>query len=791
MTDAIYTIQESTLTDIADAIRSKKGTSAPIAVTDLADEIADIDIPVVQSSKTVTTNGTVTPDAGYDAIAEVVVNVSGGQAPLTLGYTFNNNEASNAYGTVTLTSYSSDYDGNYDLYWANDDGILPNYTKLNMLTILAVDHSSTPTVFDKFNQYNAIPKYATKLVAVLASDANKVIKATYNIPSSKLWQSGDWGNKKGTQGWLSDIHLQYETGSDDWARCFTYCDQREGASAILIAGDLTSTGAESHLTGWRTERDAIIQNVPVYACNGNHESLKENSYMVTNPTQIREFLDTDWVDETVNYFTKTINGVLNVFVPIFEGVQDSRGNAMFSSTVLSWLEDLLEEHRNERVIVWAHCLPNTMHHPYGFGDMNGLYHSYKSWGYTDDTTLQDRFDFLDLIDHYKNVVWVSGHTHIRYYYQEQFTDLNVVRQTGGGAYLVHLSSVTVPRDIVDGNPEQIFAESEGTICDVYENCLRLRSRDFAGEKFYGLCEYIIPNDIIEIPSKAKVLDSISAVKTTTTYNVGDTLSTSDIVTTATFTDTTTATVQGTYDTQNVNMLVAGTYNIGVSYTFNGVTKTTTVSITVVETQTKALASISAVKTTITYTVNDTLSTSDIVVTATYTDSTSANVTASAVYDTSNVDMTTAGTYTIGVSYTEDGVTKTATITITVSAPSGYSWTYIDNTTINYSTGEITSNSDYGITTRFPVEAGKTYLLDVDSSVNYGSNPKIRVVAFATTDSTTPVGSSQEIWNGQAEHGGTYTIPSGASYALFRINKKYLAPANVSAISDQTITFTKQ
>lgn len=76
MTDALYTIQESTLTDIADAIRSKKGTSAPIAVTDLADEIESIS--------------------------------GGGESPtLTLSFTFDNNRASNAYGTVTLTSYDS------------------------------------------------------------------------------------------------------------------------------------------------------------------------------------------------------------------------------------------------------------------------------------------------------------------------------------------------------------------------------------------------------------------------------------------------------------------------------------------------------------------------------------------------------------------------------------------------------------------------------------------------------------------------------------------------------------
>lgn len=701
------------LVDTADAIRAKKGTSSLIDPSDFPSEIGSIS--------------------------------GGGESPtLTLGYTFGNNKASNAYGTVTLTSYDSAHDGNYDLYWANDDGILPNYTKLNMLTTLAVDHSSTPTVFDKFNQYNAIPKYATKLVAVLASDNDKAIKATYNIPSSKLWQSGDWGNKKGTEGWLSDVHYQYDTGSDDWARCFTYCDQREDCNVIKICGDYTSKGTQSHLEAWKTARDTYAVNTPVQGVNGNHESIQESSVGVTNPSALRQYIDTDYDGETVNYYTKTINGILNVFVPIFEGVLDNRGNTMFSSEVLAWLENVLEEHRNERVILWSHCLPNTAHHPYGFGDMDGKYHSYKSWGFSDADTLQDRFDFLDLIDHYKNVVWVSGHTHIRYYYQEQFTDLNVVRQTGGGAYLVHLSSLTVPRDIIDGDAEYVYAESEGTICDVYDNCLRLRSRDFAGEKFYGLCEYIIENDIIEIPAKTKVLDSISATKTVTTYNVGDTLDTSDIVTTATFTDTTTQTVQGTYDTRNVNMLVAGTYSIVVSYTFNGVTKTTSVSITVANTQTKALASISATKTVTSYTVNDTLATNDITVTATYTDSTSADVTASATIDTSNVDMSTAGTYNIAVSYTEDSITKSATIPITVSS-SGVNPTIIIDATFN---GTISAKSGAVTPTvndsKGTVGGDYAYYTAHDATDGLGKTLYYRFLATTGIDTTNKVGISAKM-----------------------------------------------
>lgn len=76
------------------------------------------------------------------------------------------------------------------------------------------------------------------------------------------------------------------------------------------------------------------------------------------------------------------------------------------------------------------------------------------------------------------------------------------------------------------------------------------------------------------------------------------------------------------------------------------------------------------------------------VTATYSDSSTADVTNSATF--SGYNMSSAGTQTVTASYTEGGVTKTATYQITVTAPTPYTLTY----SVNGDTNAIPSVTNY-------------------------------------------------------------------------------------------------
>lgn len=681
----------------------------------------------------------------------------GGSGSLTsIYYDFANDTSADGQGTIYIFNADSTRLYNVDIMWGDANGIMSNYLPINTIDV-TLPYADKVT-YNHFNTYNAIPKYSDRVLAV----KDGVILAEYVFPANKLWDATVYGNHLYSVGLLSDVHYQYETADTDWETACDYLDQRESVEAICIAGDLTSDGTQAHLNQWKSARNAHANNKPVYSCSGNHESYGDNAYMVTNPSNMRQYLDSEWTSETENYFVKIIENDVYIFIPIFEGVKASKANTMFSATVLSWLETTLETYRNQRVFLFSHVPPYQGYVPSGFWNGNGAY-SLNLWG-NGGTILADRTAFLALLAHYKNVIWFGGHSHIKYCYQETWANLNTARYNTDGAQMVHVSSLTVPRDIIDGSVSgYIYAESEGAVMDVYPNHVIIRNRNFKDGKFIGIAQYIIDTTPVVIPPASKTLVSISATKTVTTYSVGDTLSTADIAVTATYNDTTTAdvTASAVFDTSNVNMNTAGTYSIGVSYTEGGVTETTSVSITV-SAAAKVLQSVTATKTTTAYNVGDTLTTNDITVTAHYSDSTSADVTSSATINTSSVDMNTAGTYSIGISYTEDGITVTTSINIAVSAvlqsisATKTKTSYNVGDTLN--TNDITVTASYSDSTTADVTASATINT---SSVDMTTSGTYSIGVSYTEDGVTETTSiSITVSAGPTKHViGTLTYPS--------------------------------
>lgn len=163
--------------------------------------------------------------------------------------------------------------------------------------------------------------------------------------------------------------------------------------------------------------------------------------------------------------------------------------------------------------------------------------------------------------------------------------------------------------------------------------------------------------------------------TTTTYTAGDELNLDGLKVTAAYSDNNTkdVTENADVDTSACNMDEAGTYTVTVSYTENGVTKTDTFDITVKDAAVEpGDVTLTGIEVTVpdntTFTVGDKLDLTGLKVTASYSNSSTKDVTDSEnlTVDTAECNMDAAGTYTVKVSYTENGITMSDTFQIKVN-----------------------------------------------------------------------------------------------------------------------------
>ena len=157
---------------------------------------------------------------------------------------------------------------------------------------------------------------------------------------------------------------------------------------------------------------------------------------------------------------------------------------------------------------------------------------------------------------------------------------------------------------------------------------------------------------------AKTLSTLTLTGTpsTTTYYVGDGFDSTGLTVTARYTDNTTADVTSDI-VWTPDPLTAGTTSVTGTYgdktvTVNGITVNALV-----------LSSIAVSNATTTYYVGNSFV--KPTVTATYNNGSVAVVTNTATF--SGYNMSVAGNYTVSVSYTENGVTKTTSYSITVNA----------------------------------------------------------------------------------------------------------------------------
>ena len=411
-------------------------------------------------------------------------------------YTFSGADSARAgyaEGTVTLTAE----DGGYQLYWADDSGALAGYYAIADVAVSGGRGSYS------FCERVAIPVGATRLIAV--RDGADGVAASFDVPTYKRLPYTD-SDRLYRCAALSDIHIDCQDGGENiyftyaaqnFARALNVAQER-GAAFIITAGDQVTNASGATLEWLEYQRILAESDYdgPVYEAIGNHE-MRYSQYSACDPVcGVEEFIIGTGLDGAASvdarkpYYTVTepVSGDHFIFMAL-EGDFSPAETDEFSDEQIAWLESLLSRFSGDghRIFLIQHALISG----YGAGDDR------ESPAYggsmTADADHPNNLRFKELIEQYRDVIWLSGHTHVDLRDGVNFSD-----EDGRSCLMFHIPSLAgTTRIVSDGSGghelDRTFYRdaTQGYLVDAYDGAVMLSGVNFYDDLIYPAYTYIV------------------------------------------------------------------------------------------------------------------------------------------------------------------------------------------------------------------------------------------------------------------------------------------------------------
>ncbi len=282
---------------------------------------------------------------------------------------------------------------------------------------------------------------------------------------------------------FADLHIDcegfYSKSAERWTQALRFAAEKN-ADFIVSAGD-NVTNAYGSKEEWELFNSLIAQSDfhnPVWSANGNHD-LRCGKERGTEAFMQATALD----DVPYFYRTEPKSGDLFIFMAQ-ESEYNSAASDQFSDAQILWLETLLDKYCGK---VKVFLIEHSPIKGFGAGDRmeKPYYHA----------LLDDRFKNVSrlrsILKKYKNLIFISGHTH------EDFSmGYNFSNENGGACNMIHvpaLAGSTLPNPTDNGldyNGGEGFC-SQGYFVEVFENAVIFHGAEIPDGRLCPEYEYII------------------------------------------------------------------------------------------------------------------------------------------------------------------------------------------------------------------------------------------------------------------------------------------------------------
>ena len=322
-----------------------------------------------------------------------------------------------------------------------------------------------------------------KSLAIYDSNGKKVCE----LPLGHL-KMPTMGQKLYSFGALADIHMTYETAEADFRKALKFFNETEKVDFITICGDLTQRGIDEQMAIYK--EIAEESKAPVYEEAGNHESYAED-WTQNGEAEVVRLMQT--------YTGRPLHYVFTQGDDVFIMMGICSDTADFGTGGLQWLYEVLEANRNKRCFLFQHIRPDDT-----CGNAFGIYKN-DIWNGTQSVV------FENLLKHYRNVIFLHGHSHMKLSLQTKNNLANYDNKYG--MHSIHIPSLVAPRTgNLDGTGRtELYAESEGYVVDVYEKHIVLRGYDFVADEFIPVAQYCLETKLVEIEANT-FTDSTGTIK---------------------------------------------------------------------------------------------------------------------------------------------------------------------------------------------------------------------------------------------------------------------------------------